>query len=327
MASIRKRGTRWQARIARRGMKPIGRTFADKRSAEKWARAVEIDIDEGRYNASVPLERITVSDIISRYEREVTPAKRGKGEPFMLRTLASSDLGLLPLASLTAPSVASYRDKRLASVKPGTVIRELGLLGAVLSHARREWALPIPDVVGSVRKPSPPRGRDRVLDLVEEARLLDGLPSGGRGGNLWLKPIVMLALETAMRRGELLSMKWINVDLKKRTALLEITKNGDSRTVPLSMKAIAVLQELPRSIDGRVFPITANSLKAAWQRAVARTGLADLRFHDLRHTATSRLAAKLPNVIELGAVTGHKDVRMLQRYYHCRAEDLALKIG
>jgi integrase len=130
-----------------------------------------------------------------------------------------------------------------------------------------------------------------------------------------------------MRRGELLALQWKHIDLVKRVAFLPMTKNGESRTVPLSRNAVAVLQGLPRSIDGVVFPITANAVKLAFVRAVNACKLVDLHFHDLRHTATSRLAEKLPNIIELSRVTGHKDVRMLSRYYHVTAEALALKIA
>ncbi|EQD71400.1 phage integrase family protein [mine drainage metagenome] len=125
----------------------------------------------------------------------------------------------------------------------------------------------------------------------------------------------------------------MNVDLKARTAYLSDTKNGESRTVPLSSRAAALLEVLQRGaeskggIDGRVFPITAQAVKLAWMRACKRAGLEDLHFHDLRHEATSRLAEKLPNLIELAAVTGHKDLRMLKRYYHLRATDLAKKLG
>ncbi len=145
--------------------------------------------------------------------------------------------------------------------------------------------------------------------------------------NRWIKPLAHLALETAMRQGELLSLRWDNIDLQRRVAYLPETKNGSPRAVPLSSRAIEILQSLPRSLDGRVFPVTANALKLAWAHAVKRAGLDNLRFHDLRHEATSRLAERLPNVIELPAVTGHKDLRMLKRYYHPRAEDLAKKLG
>jgi integrase len=137
----------------------------------------------------------------------------------------------------------------------------------------------------------------------------------------------LLAIETAMRRGELLALTWENIHLDRRIAFLPDTKNGDSRTVPLSTTAINLLRQLPRSVVGPVFPITANALKLCFRRACIRAGIEDLHFHDLRHEATSRLAEKLTNILELSAVTGHKDLRMLKRYYHPRAEELALKLG
>jgi integrase len=145
--------------------------------------------------------------------------------------------------------------------------------------------------------------------------------------NIWVKPVVELAIETAARRGELLSLRWENIDLKRRTAHLPETKNGDSRTVPLSSRAVAILEALPRSIEGKVFPLTVNALKLAFVRACLTAGLENFHFHDLRHEGTSRLAGKLSNVLELSAVTGHKELKMLKRYYHPRAEDLALKLG
>jgi len=130
-----------------------------------------------------------------------------------------------------------------------------------------------------------------------------------------------------MRRGELLGLKWINIDIHKRTAFILLTKNGESRTVPLSTRAIETLQALPRSIDGRVLPINFAALENNFKRARERAELLDLRIHDLRHTAITRLAEKLPNLIELSAVSGHKSLAMLKRYYHPNPEQLAIKIA
>ena len=129
-----------------------------------------------------------------------------------------------------------------------------------------------------------------------------------------------------MRWGELLSLKWENVDLAKQVAFLPDTKNGDSRSVPLSKAAVGLLQALPRSINGRVFGTTADAVKKSFSRAVERAGLVDFHFHNSRHEATTRLGRKLPNIIELARVTGHRDVNMRKRYYNITAEELALKI-
>jgi integrase len=138
---------------------------------------------------------------------------------------------------------------------------------------------------------------------------------------------VQLALATAMRRGELLSLRWEHIDLQDRTAFLADTKNGDSRIVPLSSIAVQVLAELPRHISGLVIPVKYFTLDAAFKRGARRANLDQVRFHDLRRTSITRLAEKLPNVIELAAVSGHKSLMVLKRYYRPSAIDLAKKLG
>ena len=139
--------------------------------------------------------------------------------------------------------------------------------------------------------------------------------------------MVLLAIETGMRRGELLQLKWADINLQNRTATLWETKNGDTRVVPLSSKAIDTLQKAPRSLCGRIFPLSKAAQSKAFKEALKRSKLDDLHFHDLRHTAITNMAKKLPNVIELAAVSGHKSLRMLQRYYHPDAVELAAKLG
>jgi integrase len=230
------------------------------------------------------------------------------------------------MANLTAARIAAFRDERLKEVSAGTVIRELAYLSAIINHARREWGINVPNPVQMVRKPQTPQSRARVITDEEVARLLQALEPVGRK-NHWTKPAVQLALATAMRRGELLSLRWEHVDLQARTAFLPDTKNGESRTVPLSSTAVQVLAGLPRHISGVVLPVRAFTLDAAFKRGLRHAGLNDLRFHDLRRTAITRMAEKLPNVIELAAVSGHKSLMVLKRYYRPSAEELAQKLG
>ena len=166
--------------------------------------------------------------------------------------------------------------------------------------------------------------RERRLKIGEQDLLIKECSVSK---NVWLKPVVLLALETAMRRGEVLTLKWENINLSQQTCHLPMTKNGSSRNVPLSLDAISILNDLARSFDGRVFPISNTSLRGLWNRACRRAGITDLHFHDLRHEATSRFFEKGLNVMEVATITGHKDLRMLQRYTHLRAEDLAKKLG
>ena len=177
--------------------------------------------------------------------------------------------------------------------------------------------------VACIRQPSLPKGRDRRLEGDEEQSLLGACR---RSTNHWLLPLVCFALETAMRRGELLTLEWQDVHVAQGWVHLPDTKNGSPRDVPLSPKDQAILADLPHDLSGRVFPVHFEALKSAWRRLLGRSGVVGLRFHDLRHEATSRFFEKGLNVMEVATITGHRDLRMLQRYTHLRAEDLALKL-
>lgn len=327
MASIRQRNGRWQARIIRKGHSSVAKTFNTKQDAERWARATEVALDQGLLTETVKPAGVTLAELMSRYVREVTPRMKGaKDDSIRLNALMRHAICELPVAKVTPRLIAEFRETRLKDVSPGTVIRELAYLSAIFNHARREWALGVDNPVSKVRKPSAPVGRDRTLSADEEVDLMEALRPIGRRSP-WMLPLVQLALETAMRRGELLSLHRSDVDLRRRIAILADTKNGHRRIVPLSTRAVEVIESLPRSECGRLIPISFFAVAAAFGRAVSRAGIVDLRFHDLRHTAITRMADKLPNVIELAAVSGHKSLRMLQRYYHPKPEELALKLG
>jgi integrase len=327
MATLRNRSGKWQARVVRKGHIPVTKTFQAKQDAERWARQVESDMDKGSFSSPVLAERTTFKEVVERYIKEVTPTMRSLSEDtFRLRKLSKHPLCKLSMAALTSTRIAEYRDERLKTVSSGTVIRELSYLSSIINYSRREWGINITNPVLLVKKPASPLGRCRVLNDADLIRVLDSVKPTGRR-SVWMLPIVEFTLATAMRRGELLRLKWSNIDFEKRTAHLAITKNGDSRTVPLSTTAIQILQSLPRSIDGRVFPVNAPAVATAFIKAVKRAGIPDFHFHDLRHMAITRLAEKLPNLIELSAVSGHKSLAMLKRYYHPNVEQLAMKLG
>lgn len=208
---------------------------------------------------------------------------------------------------------------------PSTVKRDLVLLGHVFEVARKEWGIYVHNPVRDIKLPADNRPRDRRLRAEEEACLLEACREAR---NPWLLPIVQLALETAMRQGELIRLCWEHIDLNRCTAHLPDTKNGDARTVPLSSTAVRVLRALPRSLHSPAFPgLTTEAVKRAYIRAVRRAGIRNLRFHNLRHEATTRLFEKGLNIMEVASITGHKDLRMLRRYTHLKAEDLAKKLG
>ncbi len=327
MASIRYRSNKWQARVSRKEQQSLVKTFLTKEDAQRWARSIEVEWDKRTYTNLHQAEKITLGELIGRYLREVTPLMRGaKEDAFRLKAILRRPITKVNLLLLNSNRIAQYRDERLKEVSSGTVIRELAYFSSIINHARREWDINIPNPVLLVRKPSSPPGRNRVLTLDEEKCLLEASqPQANR--NIYTHPFIVLALETAMRRGELLGMKWDQINFVKQTVHLPTTKNGESRTVPLSNKALRTLQVLPRSIDGRVLPVNYAALENNFKRARERANIKDFRIHDLRHTAITRLAEKLPNVLELSAVTGHKQLNMLKRYYHPNPETLAKKLG
>jgi len=327
MASFRQHGNGWQARIRKQGYPDITKSFHALLDAEKWARSVESDIDKGQFVSIDEAQRTTLADLIARYLVEVTPTMKGAtADTIRLKAIMRRPISRWSMANLSASKIAAYRDDRLKVVSGGTVIRELAYLSSIINHARREWGINVPNPVQMVRKPQSPPSRGRVLTDNEVEMLLQALEPTGRRSH-WTKPSVQLALATAMRRGELLSLKWEHVDLQGRTAFLPDTKNGDSRTVPLSSLAVGVLAGLPRHISGFVIPVKFCTLDAAFKRGTRRAGLDDVRFHDLRRTAITQMALKLPNVIELAAVSGHKSLMVLKQYYRPDASELARKLG
>lgn len=375
MASFRKRGPyQWEAQIRRRGYPAQSKTFETKAEAEAWANMIESEMSRGVWVSRSEAEATTLFEALTRYEVEVVPAKKGAAqEESVLRACKAEELAKRPLAAIRSADVARLRDHWLKDYKPATVLRRLAVLSHVFSIARKEWGMEsLSNPVELVRKPQPNNARTRRIaagDPASDALDADDAKSdrGAQDGELErvvaasgsaaLPAIIWLAVETAMRRGEIVSMRWEHVDLRRRVAHLPATKNGSARDIPLSSRAVAVLQSLKNAVDDakdktagdeeahieRVFTIRGDAITRAFERAVARARklyvdeckmamqrpdgkfLTDLRFHDLRHEATSRLATIFP-MHELTKITGHKDPRMLMRYYHPRAEDLAKRL-
>ena len=324
MATFRIRKNKWQARVRRKGQPDVTKTFLIRTDAEKWARSIEIEIDRGSYINTSYAQKTLFKDLIQQYLKEVTPTLRGAPEDtYRLKKMMRNPIGELNLAELTPNKIANYRDERLKEIKPNTVIRELAYISSMINHARREWGLGIINPVAQIKKLPQPQGRKRVLNDAEMSRMLHELEKI----NPFLKPLCEFALETAMRRGELMSLLWMNINFKKSVAFLPLTKNGDSRYVPLSTKAIKILKLLPRDIEGRVFPLNKGTVSIFFLRAARRAKVDDVHFHDLRHMALTKLSVKFTNILELASISGHKELKMLQRYVHIKAEDLVIKMG
>jgi integrase len=302
MATFRNRNGKWQARVQTKGHAALSKTFINKVDAERWAKQIEVEMQKGSYTNLVLAERTTFAEVIERYIVEVLPTMRGgKADFIRLKALAKRPIAKLNMVGLTSQMIAQHRDERLKEIAPATVIRELSYFSSIITYARKEWGININNPVALVARPKNPQGRSRLMNVDETKALFEALKPTGRR-SIWMLPLVRLALETAMRRSELLGLRWEHVDLGRRTIFLQLTKNGTSRTVPLSTNAIQVLNQMPRNLDGRVFPVTHEVVSQAFNRARKQAGVKDIRFHDLRHMAITKLAEKLPNLIELSAV-------------------------
>ncbi|WP_182085966.1 site-specific integrase [Aureimonas sp. ME7] len=330
MATIRKLRGRWQAQVRRRGMKPRAKSFDTKGEAERWARDLETQVD--RFGAAPDtkiLETTTLRDLLERYQREVTPGKRGRDQEHQrLDVLMRHDLAHRTLVALAASDFATYRDERLLTVSPATALREIAVLSHVLEVAIRDWSYPLArNWAKSIRRPHVSNARERRLEGDEEARLLSAC---ALLRTPCLKALLIVASDSGMRRGELLGLRWKDVALERQIASLHVTKNGSPRQVPLTKRAVEMLGELKGDdvdLDDVVFPISPGSLEQMWRRLCRHAKVDGLRFHDLRHEAVSRLFERGLNVIEVSAISGHKELRMLKRYSHLSADDLVARIS
>ncbi len=331
MASLRKRKgphgrNVWQVQIVRHGFPPQYRTFNTRDQAETWARITEANMDQGLWKDRSEGDRTAVREALVRYEREITPRKASQvSERSRIRTVSRSFLGDLALSRVTGREVADYiREREAGGASAHTVRLDLTLISHLYNVARSAWGMeylvnPVP--LAKLARPKIPRGRERRLLEGEEDRLLEASSPS-------LRAVIRWALATAMRQGEIANLRWEHVDRLRRSVLLPETKNGESRTVPLSPVALSILEALPRRIDGSVFGFTGNAIRLGWKRALDKSGITGLRFHDLRHEAISRLFEETDlDVMEIRAISGHRTLQMLARYTHLRTHRLADRLA
>lgn len=327
----------WQAKIRRHGFPVQSITKDSKKAAEDWAKVIESEMIRGVHVDRSKAERTTLGEVINTYILDVaTTHKGGDAEILRLKRFVRAEAALCAysLANLRTSHFEDFMRRRLAEVKPGTIKRELGLLHSVIETVRKSHGM-VENPISDIKRPPVNDARDVRLHDDDEERLLAVIEKDSR--NPWLKPAVILAIETAMRRSELLALRWPQVDFDGLRLRILDSKPDDKRRdrlkgrdVPMSSRTYELLWEMgaaERPSSGHVLGTTAEGLKQAFERARTRAKMEHLNFHDLRHEATSRLAERGWNVLELAAVTGHQDLQMLKRYTNLRATDLAKKMG
>lgn len=329
MATIRKRNGKYQVQVRRQGCKPISKTFLKLDDAKIWARLTEVEADQtGLPVDPRTLAKTTVAMMLERYRDEVISKKRSREiETIIVNAILRQPWCKRSLAQIDGATFAEYRDHRLRTVQPCTIKRELGILQHAFDVAAREWSLPLrANPLKSISKPVVSNRRDRRIRKGELARLFHSAREC-RSHNM--RALILLGIETAMRQGELLAAKWQHIDLSARQWFIPVTKNGESRTIPLTKRCIRVLRTLKNGMDetANVFSLTSQAVKCAWRRILNRSKIVDLHFHDLRHEAISRFFERGLSVPEVSLISGHKDARMLFRYTHMTAAHVLAKLG
>ncbi len=317
MATYQKRGDKWRAIVRRQGLIK-SKSFKTKAKAVMWAHGLEAEIESGIYKeiADIPL-----SQVVERYIREVTPTKRGaKKETQVLKRFLNNPVAEISLKDIKPDDFKQWRDERLKQVSPATVLREWATLANIFNVAIVEWCLLKDNPLKRVKKPAAPKPRTRRYSQKE----IDALVSNS--GFSWEEPpqtatatvgaILLFAIETAMRAGEIVGLTWEHVHMNDKIAHLPQTKNGWARDVPLSATALKILELMAQKADGEsVFQISTSTLDALFRKLKNRLLLKDLHFHDTRREALTRLAEKV-DVMTLAKISGHRDLKILQNTYY-----------
>jgi len=331
MASIQKRTqidaeggqrTNYRVQVRRRGFPPVTATFTTRTAAKDWGKEQEADMSRRRYFPQHEAERHTLAALV---DRQLEAVKLDRPHDYERQRVIlgwwKAKLGDYTLATVTPELIGRHRDELQTreGLAPGTVNRYLSALSKAFSNAVKEWHWIQDNPLARVSKKTEPQGRVRYLSDDERERLLDACRKSERK-ELYL--IVLFALTTGMRRGELLGLRWQDVDLERRSAILHNTKNGDRRSVPIVPEVAELLREhgkVRRLDNDLIFARDSAEVwtfDKAWRQALKAAKVKGFRFHDLRHTAASYLAMSGATVPELAAVLGHRTLQMVKRYAH-----------
>ena len=326
MATFTKRESKgktvWGAQIRRKGQPSISATFARLTDARRWAARQEAAISEARAVPGSVARRHTVAEVVDRYCTTVLPHKRPKTIVNQQKHLGwwRDRIGYLRLIDVTPALIADHRDLLAQDHAPATVKRYLAALSHAFTMAMREWQWMEDNPCHRVSKPSEPRGRVRFLTEEERHRLLDTCKASS---SRYLYLVVLIALSTGSRKGEILHLQWPDVDLTQGRIVFHDTKNTERRTVPLTGPALDQMRQHAkvRRIDTQiVFPNVDGTksldIRTAWETALQRAAIPDFRFHDLRHSAASYLAMNGASLAEIAEILGHKTLSMVKRYAH-----------
>jgi integrase len=323
VATILEKNGVWQAQVARKGIRKAA-SFPTKSKAQQWAIATEAEILAGFRGDN---SKKTLIDALDRYASEVSILKKGqRWELVRIESFKRLPFAAWKLSDITTPRLAEWRDSRLKEVKASSVNREMNLLSSIFEQARREWQWIRSNPVRDVKRPKQPKHRQRIFSDEERDSICEALGYAEDRAIETKQQIIaaafLFALETGLRREELLTLTWPKISIKRRFLTLETSKNSDGRQVPLSPRAVEILEKLKG--QEKPFAVGLGVLSSLFRRACNRAGVDNARFHDSRATALTKMVSVYKyDVVELCRIIGHRDPKSLMIYYRESAEALA----
>ncbi|PPC90451.1 MAG: integrase [Methylobacter sp.] len=318
----------YRVKIRLKGYPTQSATFDRLTDAKKWAAATESAIREGRHFKTAEAKKHTVADMIDRYLSGVILTKEQDEHIGLHLRRWKDEIGFMVLADVQADTITKIKDKLLNETvrtgkkrSPTTVLKYMASLSTVFTTAVNDWKWVEDSPLRTIKKPKPARGRVRFLDDDERQRFLNACKDSS---NEWLYLCVILALSTGMRQGELMALKWPNVNLKDGFIILHETKNGERRRVPLAGHGLELLREhakIRRLDTDLLFPGNSHKdkpidLRKPFENALKAAEIKDFHWHDLRHCTASYLAMNGASLAEIAEVLGHKTLAMVKRYAH-----------
>ena len=323
MATIRRMRKGWQVLIRKKGQPHIAKTFANYSLATKYAQESEANIAKGLFADMSEANQTLLRDALQRYKDEVTAKKKGaKQESYKIDKLMRHRISNYSLARLTSNKIAKFRNELSLTAAPATVNKYLTLISVTINTAKNEWGIFLPsNPCENLKRLAEPEVKDIRVSPQEEVKLLE---HAAQSKMHWLRAMIIVGIEAGCRRSELFRLNKADCDFLKCTAILKDTKNGTSRTIGLSPRAVAALKSLPPSIDGRFFPTHSEQFKFYWNQLKRWSGV-DKNFHHLRHEWASRMFEQGWDISAVATQGGWKDWKVLRRYTAISGEHLAAK--
>ena len=326
MATIRRRNNKWQVIIRKDNFKIIYKTFSLKEDAVRWARETEVKIEQGLYQDLTLAKTTKLKDVLIQYRDRVSVNKKGyENERYKINKIIRSDIGDKTLSELSSLVLFEFIEQQKKLYTASTINKSITIINLALKFAERFLGIALNNnPLKFIKRLKESNFIGQVIEPHEEALLLKHAEFSKL---YWLKTAIILGIDCGLRRGEILKLKAEDINFKNNTAVLKDTKNGETREIGLSQRAIQEIKRLPITIDGKLFPCKRLDTFSFYYNQLQRWSGVKKRFHDTRHTFASRKATQGWSITEIAAQGGWKQLQVLKRYTHIKAEYLAKKMN